>query len=514
MKKDIVVLFMGKSSQYGLQLPYVFLYLERNIRDLGMEIILLDEALQPDYLPLLLEKRDRILLAGVSALTGDQIRGGITFSKKIREICDAPIVWGGWHPTSLPEQTLTEPYIDFVIVGRGERPFRQLIERLRDGRDISDIAGLYYKRGAAICVNPPGPLGDMNALPPINWNLIDLSQYTYEYLNYVKRCLPYFASHGCPFHCTFCSVAMVYNRHWYHKPVAQIIEDLQSLKKNANLDSVAFEDNNFLVNVNFSRELARAMIDAKLNLKWKCGAHPRIMTEKFTDEDIKLLAQSGCWRIYIGAESGDQEVLDLLNKQTKVEQTFRFIEMLEPHGIIPRLSTMVCFPTNPERDIELTIDMIGRAKLKHPSLDMEINFYTPNPGTELYEKALQKGFDPPHCLEDWSKHTWENFSPPWAPKGSRKRVEMFKNCYFHMMNPYLYRIIDNPVLRAMAYLFNKCVFPLAWSRFKLKFYRLPVEAIVFTALVSGYKKMNKLRKKALAHIWQSNREYPFAKNKG
>ena len=489
MNADVVILFNPNAGQSVPHPPYALLYLERMLRDFDLEIILLEEALQPDYLALLEEKRDRILLAGVSTLTGHQIRGGISFSKRVRKICSAPIVWGGWHPTLLPEQTLQESYIDFVIVGQGEHPIRQLVERLRNDQDISDIAGLGYKSGTVISVNPPAPLSDMNALPPINWNLIDFNRYVYEYPPYVDRCLPYFASHGCPFHCAFCSVAIVYKNQWRHKPVAQIIEDLRFLKEHAQIDSVSFEDDNLFVNADFCRKLAQAMIDAKLDLKWKCGAHPRLLTEHFTDADIELFKQSGCWRIYIGAESGDQEVLDILDKRSKVEHTFRFIEMLEPHGIIPRLSTMVCLPMNPARDIDMTIDMIGRAKLMHPSLDMNVFFYTPYPGTALYDKALQKGFVPPQRLEDWAEHTLENFKAPWAPKGCAKRVKMFKECYFRMMDPHAYRKVRHPALRAMAYLVNKFVYPVGWLRFKLKCYRFPVEAILFMRLLRLYRKL-------------------------
>ena len=147
--KNVVILFFpnptpGDASQY--RVPYALLYLERVLRDLDLEVVLIDEQLQPDYTSILAEKCDRLLLAGVSSLTGEQITGGIAFSKKVRELCDAPVVWGGWHATLLPEQTLRESYIDYVVVGQGERPLRQLVECLRDGRDPSNnIRGLGLK---------------------------------------------------------------------------------------------------------------------------------------------------------------------------------------------------------------------------------------------------------------------------------------------------------------------------------------------------------------------------------
>jgi len=129
----------GDSTQ--ARVPYSLLYLERALRNAGVDVVLLDQQQQPDYSTILAALSDRLLLAGVSSLTGEQIYGGIAFSKKVRENCDASIVWGGWHPTLLPEQTLQEPYIDYVVVGQGERPLRELVERLREGKKYFGYTG-------------------------------------------------------------------------------------------------------------------------------------------------------------------------------------------------------------------------------------------------------------------------------------------------------------------------------------------------------------------------------------
>jgi radical SAM superfamily enzyme YgiQ (UPF0313 family) len=491
LKKNLVILFLPKASPDGSErrLPYALLYLERSLRNLGLEIILIDESLQPEYRTVLAQKGDRILLAGVSALTGLQIVGGIAFSKAVREHCSAPIVWGGWHPTLLPEQTLQEPYVDFVVLGQGERPLRQLVERLLNGHDYSDIPGLGFKQGPATKVNPPSPCRDINAFARINLHLLDPGKYVCK-TAYSKRCLHYFASHGCPFDCTFCSVAAVYRHHWHPKPVAQIIEDLQFLKEAAAIDSVAFEDDNFFVNANFAREVAQAMIDARLNLKWNTGAHAHVFTTHFTAEDLRLFVQSGCRQIYIGAESGDQKVLDILDKRSKVEETFRFIEMLKPHGIIPRLSTMVCLPMNPSRDFDLTLEMIRRAKLLQPNLGVNVFFYTPYPGTGLYDRAREKGFVPPQRLGDWANHTLGTSNYPWMPKRCPQRLRVFRDGYIRMLDPLAYKRLASPAFRLMAYPINKVLFAITWLRFKMAFFRLPVDAILFLKLLRLYRKLN------------------------
>jgi radical SAM superfamily enzyme YgiQ (UPF0313 family) len=490
-RKKVVVLFFpnptpGDETQY--RVPYALLYLDRMLRDLDLEIVLIDEQLQPDYASILAEKCDHLLLAGVSSLTGEQITGGIAFSKKVRELCDAPVVWGGWHATLLPEQTLREPYIDYVVIGQGERPLRLLVESLRDGKDPSgNIPGLCSKRGEDVTINPAAPVEAIVAFPPIDMSRLDLKKYLNK-SRLPERFIGYFATHGCPLDCSFCCIGEIYQRRWYHKDVAQIIEELRFLKENVGVDSLLFEDDNFFVRPQFARELAQAMIDAKLNLKWETSAHAHIFTKAYTDDDVRLFAQSGCQQIYIGAESGDQEALDLLNKRATVEENLRFVEMLSRHGILPRFTTMVCLPTGSGRDFELTIDMLRRAKLAHRSLRASIFFYTPYPGTRLYEKAKESGFVPPPRLEDWAKHTLRRFKAPWAAKGIDWRLERFANFYLPLVDPKFYRLVRSRKIRLVAFVVNKLFFPIAWVRFQMGYFGAPFEASIFLKLLRMYNK--------------------------
>jgi len=488
--RKVVVLFFpnptpGDPTQR--RVPYALLYLERAIRDLDIEVVLLDEQRQPDYMPILAAKRDRLLLAGVSSLTGEQITSGIAFSRRVRDLSRAPVVWGGWHATLLPEQTLREPYIDYVVVGQGERPLRELVERLLAGKDPCDIPGLASKQGEAVSLNPPASVENITAFPPIDLARLDLR----EYLNTSRqpeRFLGYFASHGCPLDCSFCCIGEIYQRRWFPKPVAQIIDELRFLKEKVGVDSLLFEDDNFFVRAKFARELAQAMIDAKLNLKWETSAHAHIFTKAYTDDDVRLFAESGCLQIYIGAESGDQEALDILNKQATVEENLRFVEMLTRHGILPRFSTMVCLPTDTGRDFKMTVDMLCRAKLDHPSLRASIFLFTPYPGTRLYERATDKGFLPPQHLEGWAHHTLRRFKAPWAPKGIQWQLEYFANFYLPLVDPQFYRLVRSRKIRPVVFLVNKIFFPLAWLRFKTGYFGLPMEAAAFLWFLRLYNR--------------------------
>ncbi len=467
------------------------LYLERMIRDLSLNVILIDEQVQKEYLPILEANKDNLMLVGVSTMTGYQIIGASAFSKKVRQIFDGPIVWGGWHPTLLPEQVLHESFVDLVVVGQGENPFRELVQKVMMQEDYSRIAGLGYKRNGSMVINPANHFADINQFPEVKYDGIDLNNYVFKSA-YAERCIGYFSSHGCPYHCAFCCVAEVYEGKWYHKNVSTIIEDLRYFKEMAHIDSITFDDDNFFVNKKFTLELCEAIVASNLNITWDTSAHAGLFLKLFTDDHIDLFYRAGCRQIYIGAESGDQRILDLIAKHAAVEDNYEFVKALKRHSITPLFSTMVCFPNDPDRDMALTLDMIRKAKLIDNQLRARIFFYTPYPGTDLYKESIKKGFVPPALLEDWAKHTLRKFRAPWWTKDYRWQLEIFANFYLPLMNPYFYRIVPHE-FRFIAFAINKFFFPFVYLRFKFNLLRFPLEAVFFLLALKTFNTIFKTK---------------------
>lgn len=490
MKKNVLLLFYPTSWPVGQRgrIPYALLYLERVVRDLDLEIILIDEQVTPDYLPIVEKCKDRLFLAGVSAMTGEQIVGGVRFSRLIREQTAARIVWGGWHPTLLPEQTLAEPYLDFVVLGQGEGPFRALVKALLEGRDPVEIPGTGYRSDDVCHISPPADFVDFTRFPEIDLGLVNCKDYLFKGV-YAERCIGYFCSHGCPYNCAFCCVARVYGRRWYKRGLDQIINHLKYFKTVVGIDSITFDDDNFFVDRSFALEFCQRMIDEKIDLLWDTSAHAATFLKNFSDADVELLYLAGCRQIYVGAESGDQDILDLISKGATVEDNLEFVSMLKRHRIIPMLSTMICFPTASGKDVNMTIDMVRQAHLLDPSLRARMFFYTPYPGTDLYEKALLEGFVPPTRLEDWPMHTLRKFRAPWAKKDYRWQVEMFANFYLLLSNPRYYRSVPIRKLKPVVFLLNLIFFPTAYLRMRLNFFKFPVEARCFLICLQFYNKL-------------------------
>ncbi|MDD3876977.1 MAG: radical SAM protein [Bacteroidales bacterium] len=494
MKKDLIILFHPAiKNQYYKCIPYSILSLERMIRDLNTEVLIIDENSQPEYVKIIEKNKDRLLFAGVSSIIGSQILGGIAFAKFIKSLNENNVVvWGGWHSTILPEQTLKESYIDYIITGQGEKAFREFTIAFINGYSLENIKNLCFKKDKQIFINEREDFYDCTTLPPLNYELVNINNYIY-YPSFAKKSIVYFASSGCPFNCNFCAMATVYQQKWIPGKIEQIISDIKYFKENAGIDSIFFQDDNFFSNKQYALALCKAFISENLNITWETWTHAGGFIRMFNDEDISLFYKAGCRQIISGSESGSQQVLDLVNKKLSVEDNYTFVRLLKKHDITPFFSIMLCFPKEPEKEIDATFEMIRKAKLIDNKLKIYFSFYTPYPGTNMYKEAVNNGFQTPESLSDWAEHTFDDFRAPWWNNDYNKKLQLYAHFYIPFSNPINYRNFPRPpIVKTVLMLLNKLFYPIVIWRFKKNNFRYPIEASAFLFLL---KLVNKVFKK-------------------
>jgi len=237
--------------------------------------------------------------------------------------------------------------------------------------------------------------------------------------------------------------------------------------------------------------LCNAIINRGLNFEFITSAHARnILT--YTDNELELIYKAGCRKVYIGAESGSQKVLDLINKKETVEDNFEVINRLKKHNIITVFSTMVALPTEPEKDLKLTLDMLRKGKLLASNLEVLIFYYTPFPETPLYKLALKKGFIPPKNTYEWSFYTMFSPNIPWHKKYFKKRLEYFYNYFFPFYNKEIINITPKELKKTTS-LFLNLFWKLNRWRFRKNFFSLPFEAQLMLYFVKRYNQKYKQR---------------------
>jgi len=324
-------------------------------------------------------------IVGISSNTGTyptarKVSRGIKEENK-----DIIIVFGGPHPTALPEFTLTDSNADYVIRGEGEYSLEYLIKRLYSGEKVTDTPGLTYSSNGEFKSNPSRPIEDLDSLPLIDWNLIDLKKYRPSPASFKKLpALSTITSRGCPYHCIYCN-KNIFGRVYRPMSVSRVMQDLESLQ-NIGVVDVNFWDDDFTMQRDRTIELCKEIKET--GLIWNCSTRANLVDKEL----LEIMADSGCYEIGYGVETGTNRIMELIKKGVTLDQIRDAIKWTEEVGIETKAYFMLGFPTETKEEIEKTIDF---ALELNPDV-ASFNIVIPYPGTELfkmYEKSLPNELD-------------------------------------------------------------------------------------------------------------------------
>ena len=249
------------------------------------------------------------------------------------------VVWGGWHASLLPEQTLNLPEVDFVVLGQGEHTLLELTRAIERGAtDFSAIAGLGWKRNGSLVFNEPRALVPINDLPPMPYHLLEGHAFCQED---EKRSADVFTSVGCPFSCGFCADRAIYGRQWLALSAERAIDEMRGLREQYRVDQVRIQDSNFFVDWERSITILKAMRDMGMRAQWVCGRVDAL--SRATEDDLALFHDT-VNHFLVGAESGDEETLQLINKRITLEQILDVARKFAEHRVPIIFSTLIGLP--------------------------------------------------------------------------------------------------------------------------------------------------------------------------
>jgi anaerobic magnesium-protoporphyrin IX monomethyl ester cyclase len=424
-----VILFFPKvqPKKHHHEMPLSILALVPELKKRGYSIVLIDERMNRQALSTLEQNLRGAICVGISSMTGYQIQGGIAAAKLVEERSDVPIVWGGWHVSLLPKESIKSPYIDMVVRGQGEVTFAELVQAIEGEKDLKEIPGISFKDRDQIIHNIDRPIISINDLDPMPYDLIDINRYHPHF--------SYLSSIGCPMSCGFCADVVVYKRKWKAIDPYRLADEITALSQKISwrIKSIYFIDNNFFVNTERVKIFCQEIIKRGTRITWEALGHPHQLAQ--LDEGYyELLRKSGCYRILTGAESGSQTILDYIDKKATVEETLRFITKCKASQIIPVLSLMCGFPQSPIDDLKETVLFINEMKRINRDTKIKLFFFTPYPGSQLYQKAIESGFQPPKSLEEWSHYTLNIRNMPYLDPDYERLAVWFTHKYFPKIN--------------------------------------------------------------------------------
>jgi radical SAM superfamily enzyme YgiQ (UPF0313 family) len=366
----------------------------------GHEVEILDEFSTPDYEQGLLSAASRADLAGISCFTGFQIDSAIRSARLIRQsFPQLPLTWGGYHPSLYPEATIASEFADFVITGQGEWVFLDFVNRFSAGDGVF-TPGIWRKENGAPIRNPGGfAFRNLDDYPPFPFHLVRLPAFLIDSLT--PKSISYHSSLGCPFRCNFCTVTQIYEQRWSGFPADRVLRDVRFLVENTGAQSVEFYDNNFFVNDQRTYEIARALHDAKLGILWSAEARPDKIAE-YDDDMLGLLTRSGLRWVFIGAESGHDAVLQMMERDHGVTDILRAAEKLSRHKIKVTFSFNLGYPGEPPDNFRRTEMLCQELRRINKETELMIYVTTAYDSTPAFHRAKEFASKETNAITEWS----------------------------------------------------------------------------------------------------------------
>ena len=331
--------------------------------------------------------------------------------------------------------------MDLAVKGQGEITFEEVIKHLERGQeDMSDILGVTYIRDGKLVDTDERPVENINVFPPMPYHMVDVEKaLAINRTRFHERIktLEFHSSQGCPHRCAYCADAKIYKRKWMGLSAERVISEVGRLIERYGVSQINFSDANFFVDEERIEKICRGFLDNKFRLQWVASTRADRWV-KYKPETLELVRDAGCRRIIIGAESGNQEVLDMVTKDASVEATLESARICARLGIKVSYDFIIGFPHRPDQkldDVTDTMNLIRQIKVVHPDVMTKVFFYTPFPGTPLYNLSVQYGLKEPHSLEEWSVFNPVNMKTIWVSDGMKDRARMINGFYVAVAYP-------------------------------------------------------------------------------
>jgi anaerobic magnesium-protoporphyrin IX monomethyl ester cyclase len=382
------------------------------LKKAGYPVRLLDGALDANFYAEYLEalKNRQSKFIGFSVMTS-QVTLAYEMSRKAKEIRpDIKIVWGGFHPTIFPEQTVADPNIDFVVAGEAINIIVPLAEYiLNNNKDIKSVPGIYYKENGEIKFTEKAPLADFDQIPDIDWTLyygdcLERAMAT-NHLGRRVRSIPILTGLGCNNRCTFC-FNTIYKIPYRSMPAERVYNNMRQLKETYNLDEVNFYDENFFADDKRILKLIELLEENPIDVTFYSNMRASdIRRRYFTGDFFQRLRRVGGYNFGVGAESGNQRILNKLKKGIRVKDILALAQLGRENDIILTFSFITGIPEENTSEVFDTIDLIRKINAidsRHTVIGPQI--FRPYPGSELFREAVKKGFAIPSSLEGWTQN--------------------------------------------------------------------------------------------------------------
>lgn len=331
-------------------------------------------------------------VVGISNLFSSGFREALQVSSLVKKIDTEIItVMGGPHPSALTEDVLRHQEVDFVVLGEGEYSFKELLSSIERG-NFQNLDGVAFNQNGQVQVIPKTQfVEDLDKLPFPARHLLPMKKYFEIGEAFIvtrkKPFTPLITSRGCTAQCTFCPVHATWGGKWRARSAESVLDEIEHLVKTYGVREIHFDDDNLVLNKKRAQKVFQGIIDRKLDIVWTV---PTGLALWAVDDDLLgLMRKSGCYKLYVAVESGDEHILhNVIQKPLNLKKIKPLVRTMRKLGMEVETFFVVGMPGETEESLQRTFRFARE-------LDADATHYffaNPMPGTKLWEICTENDY--------------------------------------------------------------------------------------------------------------------------
>ena len=429
---DSVVRNMGIWPPLGLL--YLASYLKVNNQDVEILDLLLLKLNKEE----LKEKIKSINpdLVGIT-ITTPEIQEALeiaSIAKDLKKI----IVVGGTHLSIFPKETLFFDFVDYGIIGDGEIPLLKLIEHIQDNKyPLNEIEGLIYM-DKEIFMNSISIIKNLDALPFPDWSLVNIKDYSRADALFPMVTMA--SARGCPYQCGFCfrseeqKVVRI-------RSAKNIVDEIENLINKHKIKEIIFSNDIITINREQMINICNEILRRNIKVAWQGATRVNLVDKEL----LKLMKKAGCKQLKYGVESGDQRILEIMKKQTKLSQVIEAFKLTKEAGMKTGAYFIIGYVGEDEQTMRQTIEF---AKELNPDYVM---FYpgVPLPKTSFHELSVQDGLIDKNYWREYSLNLRKD-KLPYVVKDVERFINIAFREFYSRPNYIIKKALDIQSWKALA----------------------------------------------------------------
>jgi radical SAM superfamily enzyme YgiQ (UPF0313 family) len=372
--------------------PLGILYLSSHLRRQGFGVELYDSTFGS------LAELSRIFESeqpGVVGIYGTLMtRRSVLAITAAAKACGWTVVLGGPEPSAYAAEYLARGG-DFVVEGEGEITLHELLVALRsaDATAITRVRGLYYRdaSGTVVHSGPREQIADLDAQPWPDRERIDVEQYIRTWRqHHGKGSVSVITARGCPYHCRWCSHS-TYGKTHRRRSAANVADEVESILWRYHPDMLWMADDVFTIHPGWIKNYLNECRQRSIRVPFECITR----ADRLNNEMADALAELGCFRVWVGSESGSQRILDAMERGVAADEVRQAISLCRERGIETGMFLMWGYEGEQLSDIEATV---AHVKTCLPDVFFTTVSY-PIKGTPYYDEVCDRLVS----ADDWGR---------------------------------------------------------------------------------------------------------------